>query len=393
MISNKPVQQIELSDIKLLVESQIPEGKRIEFKRDHYSRKDEGRREFARDVTAMANAMGGDIVIGIEEEQGTASNILGVPCDDFDSLKLAIAETLRASIEPELYGVEIRWLEFSPRKGVILIRVPKSWNAPHAVIIGNNATFSVRDENGKHPMSVDEIPRAFSGAALIEERVRKFGEERRALLLNDQGPLSVNRSEPFLLLHVVPLESLTDNTKKLNLERGDALAPIGSSGGNFLFSIDGIVCYSGQEENPKDPRAFTTLFRNGIVEGVCKLVSGTSEGIKLISLDRVEMDVIGACQRAIKKLHAGGISPPFYIMLSIFGAKGHACHFDHMARFTPYVCRLDHIRVPELLLQASDLSIDMATLLRPIFDVLWNAFGQPCSPNYNGSGNYQLRPR
>jgi hypothetical protein len=55
---------VTLSDIQSLVDLRIPEGRAIEYKRDHYGRTDADKREFAADVCALANAGGGDLLIG-----------------------------------------------------------------------------------------------------------------------------------------------------------------------------------------------------------------------------------------------------------------------------------------------------------------------------------------
>ena len=48
----KDFDQLTLADINYLVENRVSEGRQFEFKRDHYGRKDEDKREFAADVRA-----------------------------------------------------------------------------------------------------------------------------------------------------------------------------------------------------------------------------------------------------------------------------------------------------------------------------------------------------
>lgn len=68
----KAFDEISLADLQALVDEGIPEGRQLEFKRDHYGRKDDDKREFAADVSAMANAFGGYLLIGIDEKNGIA---------------------------------------------------------------------------------------------------------------------------------------------------------------------------------------------------------------------------------------------------------------------------------------------------------------------------------
>jgi hypothetical protein len=80
----KEFDEISLADLQSLVDEGIPEGRQLEFKRDFYGTNDESRREFAADVSAMANAFGGYLLIGIDEKNGVASNICGVKAQDPD---------------------------------------------------------------------------------------------------------------------------------------------------------------------------------------------------------------------------------------------------------------------------------------------------------------------
>ena len=62
----RPIEKEE--DLQWLVDNQAQEGLDIEYKRDLYSTNDGGRRELLRDVVSMANASGGIILIGLEED-------------------------------------------------------------------------------------------------------------------------------------------------------------------------------------------------------------------------------------------------------------------------------------------------------------------------------------
>lgn len=74
--------ELELTNFERLVENGTPEGRQLEFKRDHYGNGDNAKKEFAADISAMANALGGILIIGIEEKNGIASKIVGVESDD-----------------------------------------------------------------------------------------------------------------------------------------------------------------------------------------------------------------------------------------------------------------------------------------------------------------------
>ncbi|TGE93110.1 hypothetical protein C9417_27005 [Rhizobium sp. SEMIA 4088] len=121
---------IALSDLQALVEEGIPEGRQLEFKRDHYGRKDEDRREFAADVSAMANAVGGYLVIGLDERNGIASDVSGVATPDPDGLVRAVSDTIRTSFEPPILEFRVKWIAIEGERGVLVIKMARSWSAP-----------------------------------------------------------------------------------------------------------------------------------------------------------------------------------------------------------------------------------------------------------------------
>lgn len=88
----KAIDAITVSDLQALVDARIPEGRRLEYKRDHYGRNDDAKREFAADVSSMANSLGGYLLIGIDEANGFASKLVGVTAENPDSLLRGITD-------------------------------------------------------------------------------------------------------------------------------------------------------------------------------------------------------------------------------------------------------------------------------------------------------------
>jgi predicted HTH transcriptional regulator len=62
----KPLREIGLRDLEELI-GNVAEGMHVDFKQGPVGKGDGGRKEFVADVTAFANASGGDIVFGIVE--------------------------------------------------------------------------------------------------------------------------------------------------------------------------------------------------------------------------------------------------------------------------------------------------------------------------------------
>nr|WP_246623536.1 ATP-binding protein [Sphingomonas colocasiae] len=384
----KTLDDLSAEDFGALVETRIPEGRQLEFKRDHYGRTDEARREFAADVSAFANAQGGYLFVGIAEENGVASAIPGVEAPDPDALVRAVVESLRTSIEPPIPGLRVRWIEIATGRGVLAIQVDRSWNAPHRVTVAKDNRFFLRDENGKHPMSVTELRRAFLFASEVEERIRHFRQDRLELLTANEGPLAIRQDGPAIVLHLVPQASFTENVQLAFEDQRPGLFPMGSGGGNRMHSLDGLVSYSGHEERFETVRAFTTLFRNAIVEAVASVGTIRNGERSTINLKGMEFDTMPAVSRALKELTHYAVPPPYYLMISLTGVRGLCAPADDWGTTLAYPHLSDRILLPELLIDDVGDRNPPHTLLRPLFDLLWNAFGQAGSPSYDRDGNY-----
>ncbi|UXT20433.1 ATP-binding protein [Agrobacterium tumefaciens] len=390
----KEFDEISLSDLQALVDEGIPEGRQLEFKRDHYGRKDEDRREFAADVSAMANAFGGYLLIGIDEKNGIASDVCGVTAPDPDGLVRAVSESIRASFEPPILEFRVKWIAIEGERGVLMIKAARSWSAPHRVTVAKDHRFFIRDENGKHPMSVEELRRAFLFASEIEERIRRFRAERLEILTNNEGPLAVGTDgDARLIMQVVPRASFTDRISLSFDERGGTKWPwpLGASGANPMYSLDGLVAYSGPEERFDSVRAFSTLFRNGIAEAVATVRIGGKDDQRNISLTGVEQGMASGVRQILGEYQRRSIPAPYTVLASLIGVRGVSAPIDEWRGSIAYPHRSDRIMLPELTIDATSAVQAPEIVLKPLFDLMWNAFGQYGSPNYDQSGKYVRR--
>ena len=63
------VQNLDETGLRKFLEKRVPEGHHLDYKETLSGNNDRAKREFLKDVTAFANANGGDILIGVEEPQ------------------------------------------------------------------------------------------------------------------------------------------------------------------------------------------------------------------------------------------------------------------------------------------------------------------------------------
>src|SRR5438876_6503807 len=130
-LDSKPLDKIEESDLQVLIDNKISEHKRIEYKSALPGNSNEDRKEFLADVSSFANTAGGYLIYGIVANDGIPVDLCGVELDSVDRLKLTWQSRLRDCVEPQIPGIDIQPIELSSGNWVIILRIPRSWLAPH----------------------------------------------------------------------------------------------------------------------------------------------------------------------------------------------------------------------------------------------------------------------
>src|SRR5206468_8374531 len=131
----------------------------MDFKKELPRNDYEGVKEFLKDVSAMANTIGGDLIYGIEEgpdQNGNtvAMQVCGIAGQDDDDVKLRLKNLIRDNIKPYLIGCEIQDIPLANRTSIYIVRVPRSWNSPHVVEYKGHWRFYYRGSNSSEMMDV-----------------------------------------------------------------------------------------------------------------------------------------------------------------------------------------------------------------------------------------------
>jgi hypothetical protein len=133
VILGAPIDQLTIEHIQAAVEAGVEESRDLDFKEDHYKKDQKGSEEFAKDVAAFANHVGGLIVIGVREQELRA--VEPTPVTLANDPRGRYEQILARRITPFVRDVNIRVLESTdqPGQGIVLIAVPRSLLAPHAL--------------------------------------------------------------------------------------------------------------------------------------------------------------------------------------------------------------------------------------------------------------------
>lgn len=126
------LRDLDWRTLQRLIADQVPEDLSLDYKGAPYAGNDEGRFELGKDVAAFANALGGLIIIGIGDTAGVPSGFSHQ--SPTDAARRDVTSTLVRRLAPFVDDIEIG-LVGSPDgdDGCVLILVPPSGQAPHAV--------------------------------------------------------------------------------------------------------------------------------------------------------------------------------------------------------------------------------------------------------------------
>ena len=166
----KPLSTVNEDDLLALIENSVHESKTLDFKRELPGNSDEHKREYLADISAFANASGGFIVFGMEEQKGEAFNLVGLDITDFDKEILRLTNMAESSIKPRIPILNFKPVTLSSGKYVIIASIPKSWTALHVVSFRKHWRFYSRNSAGKYPLEVAEVRNIIIASETLQEK-------------------------------------------------------------------------------------------------------------------------------------------------------------------------------------------------------------------------------
>jgi Putative DNA-binding domain len=154
--------EVQFAQIQTVIDNQVPESFDLDFKSELYANDEKGKHASAVDVAAMANTAGGVIAMGIgDDDQARAARLLGVPLSDAEERRIRQIVGSRVVPQPVLDFVPVRNPTEKTGHGVLLIAVPRSPLAPHAVIVNNALRYPRRNGSTTDYMSEPEVASAY----------------------------------------------------------------------------------------------------------------------------------------------------------------------------------------------------------------------------------------
>ncbi|WP_434664952.1 ATP-binding protein [Paraburkholderia sp. A3BS-1L] len=90
--------------LQSLIDGEARESTELDFKSEFNPENADHRRGPIDDVCAFANAQGGWLLLGVEEANGTATNLAGIEAGDVDRFRLRLTQMIESGLEPRLGG-------------------------------------------------------------------------------------------------------------------------------------------------------------------------------------------------------------------------------------------------------------------------------------------------
>lgn len=381
--------------IASLVSDRVRESRVIEYKRDRVGGSDSDKKEFLADVVAFANAAGGTMLFGIDEERDAEAKPTGIPREAIGvSIQNADAETrrltdiIRTGIEPRLPGVMISCIDGFPQGPVIAIHIPRSHRAPHMVSFQSSSRFYSRVSTGRHPLDIDEIRDAFLRAEDLPARIRAFRSQRIQALEGGESPVPLDAG-PLVVVHIVPVETFSDHNAipfSDIINAGKAMRLVQFSRFNHAINLDGHLAWVPVKgEGPRQAVGYLQVFRDGSIKAVDGLTIPPATGTDG-SVSPRQLEVVIVKQVLDYICHAASlpIGNALAIMVTLLNAKGYGVVPSD--RYDARVIDRQVMAIPDGVIERGSLTTPAP--LKPIIDMLWQACGVSQSPYFSDSGEW-----
>lgn len=165
--------------VRHLVDDEVSEGPRLDYKQTISLESREERFEAAKDVSSFANEKGGTIIYGIPEDR--KSDEIAIPLKPYGvtpipDLGSQLENIYIDSIAPHLPEWRIRKVELTeyPQKVVYVVWVPESWVGVHMVQAYGDQRYYRRGQLRAVPMSEHEVRQRYERLRALQSAVEDF---------------------------------------------------------------------------------------------------------------------------------------------------------------------------------------------------------------------------
>lgn len=334
----------------------------------------EFQKEFRKDISAMANASGGVIIIGVSPDLAGEGYVLDpIPSVNRDAEERRLQQYLD-QLDPRLTDVSFRWLSVNTVESVLVVEVGKSLHGPHQ---NNDGAFYFRDGGRVNKMKQKQLAHEFAGGARRATALRQLRQERMAMAESGEGVPAI--SGPHLMIRLHGLDEQAVDVPRTTIAK---IRPIAADPMNTQLNIDGLIIHSAF------PDRYVAVLRTGCVEWHCAPnASERTQGGKSRPSVHLETLLVNFCHvvahGAVQWLRAQGVKGPLVLSADIAAVRNHTIYSDSLEWLPDEVYlkrRFDRSRimVPEILFCDRDLGLPAA--LADLCAEIWRAAGHEAPP-------------
>ena len=380
------------SYLQSLCDDKCPESQTLEFTLELPST--EKNQELMKDVCALANADGGDLVYGIAEVSGAASKVVPLTSASLDTAKRRIIQVLD-NIEPRVQGLRVHPIEVSGGY-IVIARVPASFDGPHSYRVESSRRFVMRNGTSTTDMSFDQIRTAFDRTATLADRAHQFIDKRfNAISRGHTWKPFV--TGPICVVALVPIAGLAG---RISVD----IAALNTSYEEYMFedwthvsktmNLDGLVVYPNSSAD--GALAYSQVYRNGAVEGLRTgaVPGSTPPRIPSTVITKFYRDAVDKFVRASRHR---GFTGPAVLRCALLSTNGYALAVgqsnDPVGKNVAATDRNDLV-LPDVWINAIEgieKSEQVDAIVRPMMDVLWQAFDVKRCLEFDMAGNWAPR--
>jgi len=192
-------------------------------------------------------------------------------------------------------------------------------------------------------------------------------------------------------VHLIPTDAAlglvrVDPTQYQAMQR--QIPVIGTTVGGALLNIDGALAV--RNPTAEGTHGYSQFFRNGFLESAMVLSASQNQQHSVLPSTAYEKQLVEFLQKVRTELAHLGISTELSFMLSILRANEVKLGVSRDFGFEDPEGFFDRktLVLPDVLTE-SGTPAELA--LKPVFDLVWQSAGFPCSRNYSAEGRWAPR--
>ncbi|MHA6892365.1 AlbA family DNA-binding domain-containing protein [Ralstonia pseudosolanacearum] len=384
---------IDEAKLLALTQDKMPETGTLEFKERLPGTGDSEKKEFLKDVCAMANADGGDILYGIKENKGCADQLMPIITEAADDAIRRLNQLLDACIERRLHGVRFRAVPVCSGGYVLALRIPQSQIGPHRTAYQGQFRFPVRNQTHISDMSYEQLRMAFDRTATLAERARAFRSQRIAAMLNGNSGKRLAGGTAGVV-HILPLNGMGGQAMVDMLLAKQEFAQLAGAdwqGISRSLNLDGLLV-NAPSVNEQLYR-YVQLYRSGALEHYGAPFSNDVDGRHFIPSQYLAEFYRVAIGKGLTALRRYGMTGGAFVGLALLSVDGCELGISNVFNWInrPLADRSDLVLPEQWVESIDDFDVDAVT--RPLLDMLWQCFDLERCTYYDVDGRWNPNPQ